>query len=65
MKEIQISFNLYQSKFPFIGDYVCLYECLKNKKYSNSIITKAFNKLVKDTVLKGRERQTYLNHLLK
>lgn len=64
MKQIELAFNLYQSKFPLVGDYISLYESIKNKHFAQSIITKAFNKYVKDSKLRGKEREIYLKHLV-
>lgn len=64
MKQIEIAFKLYQSKNPSVGDYICLFESIKNKHFTPSIITSAFNRFVKDSKLRGKERTTYLNHLI-
>ena len=64
MKQIEIAFKLYQSKFPAVGDFISLYESIKNKHFAPSIIRSAYNKFMKDTKLKGKEREVFLNHLI-
>lgn len=65
MKEINIAFDLVQERFPSWGDYVCLCEVVKNKKYSNSVIKKAYKKFVKDCLPCGiKENNEYIDYLI-
>jgi len=64
MKQIEIAFNAYQKRYPTVGDYISLYESIKYKHFGIAIITQAFNKFMKDTKLRGKEREVYLNHLI-
>jgi len=66
MKQIEIAFKLYQSKFPNTGDYICLCEVINKKGYSDSIIKKAFKKFVLDTPPVGKkEKKEYVDYLIK
>jgi len=64
MKEIEIAFKLYQSKFPNTGDYICLCEVINKRGYSDAIIKKAFKKFVLDTPsLTKKEIREYIDYL--
>jgi len=65
MNEIKKAFELYQSKFPNTGDYICLCEVINKRGYSDAIIKKAFKKFVLDTPPVGkRETKEYVDYLI-
>lgn len=64
MNEIKKAFELYQSKFPNTGDYICLCEVINKRGYSDAIIKKAFKKFVLDTPsLTKKEIREYIDYL--
>ena len=63
MNEIKNRFELYQSKHPNIGDYICLCEVIKGMKYTKPVIKNSFLKLVSREEYDFEEKEEYINYL--
>lgn len=65
MKSIKGRFGKVQSKCPCLGSCIILAQAIKNQKFTQSSITRAFTKLVPKNEYNETERRTIIKFLTK
>jgi len=64
MKSIKALFLKQQSKNPFWGDYVCLIEAVRGRRFARKCLGIAMNKLIPEsTSYESLEKKQYLDYL--